>query len=137
MARILCLDDDEPLLELYRRILEERGGHECLTTTDNQQALSIMRTRSIDLLTQDWNRYGMNGPEFLRVMKSDEALRNIPVLFIASGAMMEDRAEQLKQAGLDFDRDVAGYITKTVGLTEILNTIKAILEKHSKPSPPE
>jgi CheY-like chemotaxis protein len=135
MARILCLDDELEILKLYRLILE-RAGHECLAANSDERALSIMRTQSIDLLTQDWHRPGTNGLEFLRVMKSDEALRNIPVLFITAG-QKEKRAEQLKQVGLDMDRDVAGYITKPITPTELLNTVEAILEKHSKPSPPE
>jgi DNA-binding response OmpR family regulator len=136
MARILSLDDELEMLALIQLILE-KAGYESLTTDRNKEALSILRTQSIDLFTQDWHRPGMNGADFLRVMKSDERLRGIPVLAITAGTWIEARAEQLKQLGLDFDRDLAGYIGKPFEPAELLDTVEAILEGGSKPSPGE
>jgi CheY-like chemotaxis protein len=59
-------------------------------------------------------------------MKSDAALRNIPVLGV-SARPREIRAEELKQAGFDIDRDLAGYITKPFGPSELLNAVEAAL----------
>jgi DNA-binding response OmpR family regulator len=131
MARILCLDDEPRWSELLCMILERAGGHECLTTTDEQEALSIMRTQSIDLLIQDWR------VEFLHQMKSNEAVNNIPVLVITARWMREKLAEQLKQVGLDMERDVAGYLTGPLPPTVLLDTVEAILEKGPKPPPAE
>jgi hypothetical protein len=40
------------MLDLLRLILG-RAGYECLGTIDEQEALSILRTRSTDLFTQE------------------------------------------------------------------------------------
>lgn len=52
MTRILSLDDEPEMLALLSLILR-RAGYECLGTTDEQEALSILRTQSIDLFTQE------------------------------------------------------------------------------------
>jgi DNA-binding response OmpR family regulator len=52
VTRILSLDDEPEMLALLSLILR-RAGYECLGTTDEQEALSILRTQSIDLFTQE------------------------------------------------------------------------------------
>ena len=125
MAIILSLDDDPITIKVLCAILTD-AGYESLGTTDDQEALSILRTQPIDLFTQDFMRPGSGGCEFLRQMKSEEALRSIPVLGIS--AMSRDTiAERLKQVGLDIDRDLNGYFRKPPMWTELLDAIEVIL----------
>jgi CheY-like chemotaxis protein len=134
MARILSLDDEPQMIELMRLILQA-AGFEFLGTTNEQEALSILRTQPIDLFTQDFMRPGPGGCEFLRHMKSDDTLRSIPVLAVTAGSR-EMRTEQLKQVGLDIDRDLVGFVQKPFGPSELIDAIEAILTKHGKPVPP-
>jgi CheY-like chemotaxis protein len=69
-------------------------------------------------------------------MKSDAALRDIPVLGV-SARPRDRRAEEMKQAGLDLDRDLAGYVTKPFGPFELLEAVEAALTKHGKSTPPQ
>ena len=128
MTRILCLDDDSDVLKLLSLCLM-RKGYDVVVTANSLEALDILRTQSIDLLTQDFMRPDIHGIEFLQIMKSDAALRNIPVLGV-SARPREIRAEELKQAGFDIDRDLAGYITKPFGPSELLNAVEAALSTH-------
>jgi CheY-like chemotaxis protein len=131
MTRILSLDDESQMLDLLRLILE-RAGYECLGTTDEQEALSILRTQPVDLFTQDFMRpVGLCGVEFLRKLKSDEALRDIPVIGI-SARVRGARAKELELAGLDMDRDLDGYVQKPFGPQELLEVIEAALHKQGK-----
>ncbi len=135
MTRILCLDDDSETLDFMRLILT-RVGYEVLTTTRNYEALDIMHHQSIDLLTQDYMRPDLDGLEFLKMMKSDAALRDIPVLGVA--ALARDLwAEGMKRLGLDPDRDLAGYVTKPFGPFEVLEAVSTALIKHGKEIPPQ
>lgn len=131
MTQVLSLDDEPQMLDLLCLILE-RVGYESLGTMDEQEAFSILRTQSIDLFTQDFMRPGPGGCEFLRQMKSKDALRNIPVLGISAGAR-DMRAKQLKQVGLDIDRDLDGYLQKPFRPGDLLDIVESILEKRSKP----
>ena len=130
MARILSLDDEPTVLDLYRLLLK-RTDYEHIGTVDEQEALSILRTQAIDLFTQDFHRAGLGGYEFLRLMKADEKLRDIPVLGISLWSR-EGRAKGLESVGLDIDRDLAGYLHKLAIVTDLIPTIDAILAKHVK-----
>ena len=127
MTRILCLDDDPEALILLNMILK-RLGYEVLTTTSSDEALDIMRQQSFDLLTQDFMRPDLDGLEFLKIMKSDPALRDIPVLSVASRER-DSLAEAVKSAGLDPDRDVAGYVTKPFHPATLVDAVKSVLAR--------
>jgi CheY-like chemotaxis protein len=135
MTRILCLDDEPEILDLLSLILKPKG-YEVLSTTNGREAQEILRHQSIDLLTQDFARPDLNGLELLQIMKSDAALRDIPVLGV-SARPRDRRAEEMKQAGLDLDRDLAGYVTKPFGPFELLEAVEAALTKHGKSTPPQ
>jgi CheY-like chemotaxis protein len=74
---------------------------------------------------------GLCGVEFLRKLKSDEALRDIPVIGI-SARVRGARAKELELAGLDMDRDLDGYVQKPFGPQELLEVIEAALHKQGK-----
>ena len=133
MTRILCLDDDHEFTDLLRLILT-RAGYEVVITNDEEQALSILRTQPPDLFTQDFLRPGMGGWVFLRMLRADAALRDIPVLGISAGPR-DMRARQLESMGLDIDRDLAGYLTKPASPIEVLDVVEAALQRHSLPIP--
>src|SRR5437867_2243827 len=76
---ILILNDEPTILELVRVLLEE-AGCQVVSTTDSHQALSLLRKEPIDLFIQDIDRPDMDGLELYRRMKSEEQLRDIPIL---------------------------------------------------------
>jgi CheY-like chemotaxis protein len=133
MTHILCLDDDPEVVNLLSLILT-RVGYEVLSTTNSYEALDILRHQPIDLITQDFMRPDIYGVEFLQMMKSDAALRDIPVLGI-SARPRDPRADEMKQAGLDFERDLAGYVTKPFSPFQLVEAVETALTKHGKAIP--
>ncbi len=134
MTRILCLDDEPEILDLLSLILK-RNGYEVLGTTSGYEALEILRHQPIDLLTQDFARPDINGLKFLQIMKSDTALRDIPVIGV-SAKPRDARTEEMKQAGLDIEHDLACYITKPFSPYELLNAVETVLTNHGRAIPP-
>jgi two-component system cell cycle response regulator DivK len=63
---------------------------------------------------------GMNGLEATRVLKSDPATNDIPVVILSAGSLSEDDLE-MRQAGC------AGLILKPFGAEEFLNTVSSLL----------
>lgn len=118
------------MLDLIRLILE-RVGYGCLGTTNEQGALSILRTQPVDLFTQDFARPGPGGVEFLRKLKSDDALRDLPIVGISARAR-DARAKELELANMDIERDLNGYIERPFGPQELLEVIEAALRKRGK-----
>ena len=131
MTRVLSLDDEPQMVDLIRLVLES-AGYEVVGATEGQEALDILRTQSIDLLLQDFMRPGeLHGFELLRQMKSDPALSRIPVLGVSAGTI-DTRSEQLKQFGLDIDRDLVDYVRKPFGPQELLEAVADALRRPGK-----
>jgi CheY-like chemotaxis protein len=81
-AIILCVDDDQPLLEMATHLLEKHG-FSVLTATDGMQALEIVREKPVDLVLLDHEMPGMNGQEVAAAIKDMDP--GIPVV-LHSGA---------------------------------------------------
>jgi len=85
---ILVVDDDQSNREmLARRLLRE--GHQVESASDGRQALEVLRSRPVDLVLLDVMMPGMDGYEVLKHLKSDQALRDIPVLMISALDQMD------------------------------------------------
>ena len=125
MTRILSLDDEPELLNLYRIILERRG-FEYITTTDCYQALDILRNEPIDLFIQDLMHPGLDGWQLLEVMRSDPRLRDIPVLVISSIASVYHSLPQT---------ECIICLKKPFSISELVDAVEQQLERHGPLSP--
>jgi CheY-like chemotaxis protein len=67
-STVLCVEDDEPQLQL-RKLLLESGGFRVLTAQSGRQALDIFRNQPVDAVILDYFMPGMNGLTIAREMK--------------------------------------------------------------------
>lgn len=61
---VLFVDDEQNILDSLRRVFRKEP-YQLLTTTDIQEALSIMRNRPVALLISDYRMPEMMGTQFL------------------------------------------------------------------------
>lgn len=118
-ARILSLNDDPVIVECHKAIFES-AGYECLIATNDQWALAILRRVRVDVIIQDIKRPGRDGWSFLRLLKADQALTDIPVL-IVSAAPKNSHEYNVYQDKL------AGYLQAPVDCDELLQVIGRVL----------
>lgn len=71
------------------------------------------------IMLLDLNMPLMNGIEFLKVVKSDDDLKRIPVVVLTTSKVDEDRVES-------FNLSVAGYIIKPVEFEKFVEAVKLI-----------
>ena len=89
--RLLVVDDQPVNIQvLYQAFAAD---HQVLMATSGAQALSLCAARQPDLVLLDVVMPGMDGHEVCRRMKADEALRDIPVIFVT--AHNDEAAETL------------------------------------------
>jgi DNA-binding NtrC family response regulator len=97
--RILYVDDELPLLELMRRVLN-RAHYEVITFTDPREALQELQanTRDFDVLLTDVNMPGLSG--FALIEEARKYRPNLPALIVTGYLSPEDldRASQLGDA---------------------------------------
>jgi class 3 adenylate cyclase len=80
---ILVVDDNVGNREILARRLA-RDGYTVITAEDGRRALDLLRGQAIDLVLLDVMMPEMDGYEVLKRLRSDEALRHIPVLMISA-----------------------------------------------------
>ena len=128
MTRILCLDDEPEILKLLRAILEA-SGYECSCTVDSHEALTLLHTRSIDLLIQDMLRPDIRGEVMCQMIKDDESLRHIPI--VIASAYIDGGKRMVVEGYAD------AFVSHPLGPSELLDAVENTLRKHSIPLPPE
>ena len=120
MPRMLIIEDEEILRNLYSELLEMKGFH-VETANDGKTALEqLNEIRKPDLILLDINMPEMDGIEFLKIIKGNEKLKRIPVLLVTGVIQVEKIS-----AGLDLG--AVGYIEKANSPVEVISKIEMIL----------
>lgn len=117
---ILVVDDEETLCEALRFNLEAEG-YEVSVAYSAEEALAL-DFRTFDLILLDIMMGAVSGIRLARMIKSDPATSNIPIIFCTARDDVEDMV-----AGLNLGAD--DYITKPYSLRNVLARIKAVLRR--------
>jgi sigma-B regulation protein RsbU (phosphoserine phosphatase) len=119
-ASILAVDDTAANLQVLTGMLKDRG-YKVRPVPSGRLALLAAKKTPPDLILLDINMPEMNGYEVCRVLKADESLRGIPVIFISALNENLDKVNAFATGGVD-------YITKPFQMEEL----HARVETHLK-----
>lgn len=118
-AQFLWVDDEIDLLKPHILFLEEKGyTTDCVT--NGHDAINKCKSKSYDLIFLDEHMPGLTGLETLAEIK--ERSPNVPVVMITKS---EDEGIMDKAIG----KKIADYLIKPVNPTQVLTSIKKILDK--------
>jgi len=119
--KILICEDSFTTRELERSIFEA-AGYDVETATDGAMGLTRLREGlNPDAVVTDVQMPNMTGFELTRAIKTDDALKNIPVIIVTSLERDEEKAEGIS-AGAD------AYITKSVfNQDTLLDTVERLI----------
>lgn len=124
--RILVVDD-EPDFVAYVKTVLEQAGHAVTTAFDGDEALAAVRSALPDLVTLDIQMPRKTGVRFYRQMKSDEALRKIPVIVMSGLRRMNEYAGPFIECFFRAERPrVASpekYLDKPIDKTSLLDAV--------------
>lgn len=82
-ALILVVDDNEMNRDMLSRRLQ-RQKYEVIVAIDGEQALTVIKEHSFDLVLLDIMMPTLSGYEVLERLKSDDETRHIPVIMISA-----------------------------------------------------
>lgn len=125
---ILLVEDNEGDVRLTREALQEAKVRNNLAVVrDGQEALDYLRRPSEDgdkpprpdLILLDLNLPRKDGREVLAELKSDPALRRLPVVVLTTSSSEKDILES-------YDLHANCYITKPVDLDQFINVVTHI-----------
>jgi two-component system, chemotaxis family, chemotaxis protein CheY len=103
--KVLIVDDFSTLRRIIKNLLRELGFTSSVEADDEATALPILKSGGVDFLITDWNVTNMPGIDLLHQVRSDDALKRIPVMMVTA----EGSCEQIMQAA---GAGVNGYIVK-------------------------
>ncbi|HEY3321080.1 MAG TPA: sigma-54 dependent transcriptional regulator [Planctomycetota bacterium] len=99
-ARTVLIVDDEPLKILTLEEHLAQAGYKVLTAVDGQDALNLLKTKSIDALVTDVRMPGLDGLSLLE--ESMKLSPNRPVLVMTGYEEVQDAVRAMKAGALDY-----------------------------------
>jgi two-component system, sensor histidine kinase and response regulator len=117
---ILIVDDNSKNLQLTATLLKDEGY--LISVAQNAGDALIQLNEIIpDLILLDIMMPGMDGLELCRLIKKNDKLSDIPVIFLTAKSQTEDLAEGFKAGGVD-------YINKPFNREELLIRVQNHIE---------
>ena len=117
--RVLLADDNPDMRDYVRRLLGEH--YEVEAVADGQAALEAAWRRRPDLVLSDIMMPRLDGFSLLRALRHDNALWDVPVIFLSARAGEEAKVEGL-EAGAD------DYLSKPFSARELLARVRANID---------
>ncbi len=93
-ARVLLVDDDEDLRELFASVLQEAGA-DVRTASDAKDAMRTVLQWRPSVVVSDLAMPSMDGFTLLREVRSIDQLRQIPAIAVSGFSRTKDRAAAL------------------------------------------
>jgi two-component system chemotaxis response regulator CheY len=120
--KFLIVDDFSTMRRIVRNLLKEIGYTNAEEAEDGQAALTKLKSGKFEFVVSDINMPNMNGFELLSQIKSDAALKHLPVLMVTAEAKKEDIVTAA-QAG------ASGYIVKPFTKATLEEKVNKIIAK--------
>lgn len=120
MARILIIDDQDPIRRVLRDILENEK-YQVEDVANGPAALEMLKEQEFDAILCDIKMPEMDGIEVLEQVKSTS---DTPVIMISGHGTIDTAVEAIKKGAFDF-------IQKPPDLNRLLITVRNALDKRS------
>lgn len=134
-TKVLMVDDDKMLLDMYKERLE-LAGYNVVGVTNGEECLAKIQEVKPDIVLLDIMMPKINGYDTLASIKSDPATKDTPVI-ILSALVRDINKSKAVEAGAD------DYIIKSeVMPADVIKKIETVLGKYHKdipqaPAPPK
>jgi DNA-binding response OmpR family regulator len=119
MPGILVVDDQEDILQTTALVLS-KGGYEVFTASTGLEGLGLARALRPGLILLDIEMPRMDGWEMLKLLRLDDATRDIPVAMFTILFDLREKVRALKYGAQD-------YITKPFSVDDLLERVARIL----------
>lgn len=120
-AKVLVVEDEEPLTTLLQYNLESEGFRVAIASRGDEAEMAV-REDPPDLIILDWMLPGISGIELCRRLRAGKSARGIPILMLTARGGEQDRIRGLTTGADD-------YVVKPFSVPELMARVKAILRR--------
>jgi len=117
--KILVIDDDSKYLKLVKDLLEV-AGFKVILSEDAETGIAAAKEQLPDLILMDYQLPGLDGLQASKILKKDEATKNIPLVFITASVTEEEKKL--------FIAEEYPMITKPINTRTFVETIEKFLK---------
>jgi len=118
---VLVVEDDAAIRDMLSFTLKQ-AGLTCDSVGDGEAGLDFLKNQQPDMILLDWMLPGIDGIEFIRRLRANEFLANIPVIMLTAKGESEDMVKGLAVGADD-------YVNKPFSPPELMARIKAVLRR--------
>ena len=124
---VLVIDDDDVNLQVAKVILEKKLPCRVITADNGIEGLEILRRQYVRVVLLDIMMPEMDGIEVLQKIRSDDKLKNIPVMMLTASVDKTDIQQAIKL-------NVKDYIRKPFMPTELISRVekKLVIQKDAE-----
>lgn len=116
---ILIVDDYKTMLRIVRGLLNQLGFNNIDEATDGTMAWDMVKKKPYGLIVSDWNMEPMSGFEFLKLVRTNDATKQLPFIMVTAESKPENIIAA-KQAG------VSNYIVKPFNGVTLKQKLEAV-----------
>lgn len=119
-SHILIVEDNRDYRDYLQSLVSVH--YQVKTAAEGNEALQILRDNNINLVISDIMMPGMNGLEFVTLLRNEERYKHLPVIFLSAKNQEVDI-----ELGLSTGADI--YLTKPIKSSLLLSQIEAVLRR--------
>jgi putative nucleotidyltransferase with HDIG domain len=119
---ILIVDDERPILDIFRQYLEATTQHTVFTASNGSEALEIVHQEKIDCCFMDLSMPVMDGIELAKHIHQHD--NTIPMAVMTGYPTIDNAIKTIKNGVVDF-------LTKPIDMTQIPVTISRMMREKS------
>lgn len=116
---ILVVDDDEPIRQ-YAKLVLEQAGYEVVTACSGEDALRYLIMGRPDLLVMDLSMPGMSGLDLLARVRLRQRFKTLPAIVFSASALGVDIQAAVRAGAM-------GYLLKPFTAEELASKVAAVL----------
>lgn len=122
LHRILIVDDQQTSVEVIKEMLLQCEDFSMITASNAKDACQIALEKQPDLILMDWMLPEVSGMEAVRLLKSENRTKDIPILMIT----WHNSPAKLKEA---LEAGAVDYLKKPVEPVELLARVKMAIKE--------
>ncbi len=125
-STILCVDDDVPTLNLVSQAIST-AGFKPLAEHISSRVIDLIMDKDIDLAIFDLDMPHPNGFELIKMVKSIEKFKNLPIIIYTG---KENFGDDLREVEGLFDELLS---KKSTNIEDLAETIKSMIHRYEEP----
>jgi CheY-like chemotaxis protein len=129
MGKKILIVDDDPDVRMFNATVVEESGHTPLSAANGEEGLKLIKEENPDLVILDVLMPKQSGVRLYRELKTDKAMRSIPVILlsgIAKRTFLRSQKALTEFGGAEVPEPEI-YLEKPVEPEELAQTIKKVL----------